>query len=286
MNPLREARLVVHRDAEQLDAVAEFFGIGDVDRIDVANAFDEHRAEVDLRAEREAGDDGELVRRVDAVDVEARIGLGVAQRLRFGEHDVERPAGFAHVGQHVVAGAVQNPVDAREPVGRETLAQRLDDGDPAGDGGFEAEVGAVRLGALGERRAAVRDQRLVRRHHVHAAAERAPDEIQGGSAGAADQLDRHVDVALGQRRSVVDPGDAVERHAAILAAVAGGHGDDVERAAAARGEQRPVVAQQLQRACADRAEAGDADAQRRAHRAAAASGTSARARNALTLRAA
>ena len=43
------------------------------------NAFDEDRVAVDLGAEGDAGQDGELVRRVEPVDVEARIGLGVAE---------------------------------------------------------------------------------------------------------------------------------------------------------------------------------------------------------------
>ena len=37
---------------------------------------------VDLRAEGDAGQDGELVRRVEPLDVEARIGFGVAELLR------------------------------------------------------------------------------------------------------------------------------------------------------------------------------------------------------------
>ena len=52
------------------------------------------------RAEREAGEDRQLVRRIDAVDVEARIGLGIAQRLRFGEHLGE----VAALGLHLATG--------------------------------------------------------------------------------------------------------------------------------------------------------------------------------------
>ncbi len=48
-------------------------------------------------AERRAGQDRELVRGIDAVDVEARVGLGVARRLRLGQHDVEGAAGLAHL---------------------------------------------------------------------------------------------------------------------------------------------------------------------------------------------
>jgi hypothetical protein len=39
-----------------------------------------------LRSESDRRENRKLVRRVDAVDVEGGIGLGIAQRLRFGEH--------------------------------------------------------------------------------------------------------------------------------------------------------------------------------------------------------
>src|SRR3546814_11349823 len=58
------------------------------------------------RAEREAGEDRELVRGVDAVDIEARIGLGIAQRLRLGEVVAEISAFAFHLGKDELAGAV------------------------------------------------------------------------------------------------------------------------------------------------------------------------------------
>ena len=69
--------------------------------------------EIDLGPERRAGQHRELVGGVDAVDVEAGIGLGVARRLRFGQHDVEVAAGLAHGRQDVVAGAVEDAVEPR-----------------------------------------------------------------------------------------------------------------------------------------------------------------------------
>ena len=58
------------REAEQLDAIAQLLGEADVDRGDVADALDMDAGEIDLGAEGDAGQDGELVRGVDAVDVE------------------------------------------------------------------------------------------------------------------------------------------------------------------------------------------------------------------------
>ena len=79
-------------DAEQLDAVAEFVGHREIERRDGGDAFDIDRVGVDLRAEGEAGQDGELVRRVVALDVEGRVGLGIAEPLRILEAVVEGQA--------------------------------------------------------------------------------------------------------------------------------------------------------------------------------------------------
>ena len=133
MHPPLDAAIGERGDAEQLDPVAQLLGEGDVDRRDVADALDVHGGEVERAAERDRRQDGELVRRIDAVDVEARIGLRVAQRLRLGKHRRELAAGFAHRGQDVVAGAVEDAEDAAAPVADQPLAQRLDDRDAAGD---------------------------------------------------------------------------------------------------------------------------------------------------------
>ncbi len=85
-----------------------------------------------------------------SIDIEARIGLGVAQRLRLRQHVVEIAPGLAHFAQDVVAGAVQNAVDAADLVAGEALAQRFDDRDAAGHGGLEADRDAGRLGRPGE----------------------------------------------------------------------------------------------------------------------------------------
>ena len=52
------------------------------------------------------------MRGVVAVDVEGRIGLGIAEPLRLGEAGVEGQALLLHAGQDVVAGAVEDAEDA------------------------------------------------------------------------------------------------------------------------------------------------------------------------------
>src|SRR3546814_4865870 len=57
-----------------------------------------------------------------------------------------------HAGQDVVAGAVEDAVDAVDAVGGEALAQALDDGNAAGHRGLVADGAADALGQSGKRR--------------------------------------------------------------------------------------------------------------------------------------
>ena len=130
------------RDAEELDPVAEFVGRLDVGRRDRRDALDIDRVRVDLGAEGNRRQQRQLVGGVVAVDVEGRVGLGVAQPLGCGEALGERQALVLHAGQDVVAGAVEDAVDAADRVAGEGLAQRLDDRDAAGRRGLEIEADA------------------------------------------------------------------------------------------------------------------------------------------------
>ena len=67
---------------EQLHAVAELVGPFQVFRRDGRDALHVDGALVDLDAEGETGQDGELLRRIVALDVEGRVGLGIAEALR------------------------------------------------------------------------------------------------------------------------------------------------------------------------------------------------------------
>ena len=52
---------------------------------------------------------------VEALDVEGRVGLGVAEALRVREACLEGQALELHAGQDVVAGAVEDPVERARP---------------------------------------------------------------------------------------------------------------------------------------------------------------------------
>ena len=86
MHALLDAALGHQRHAQQLDAVAEVVGGLDVGLGDGLDALDVDLVEGDARAERQAGQQGELVGGVEAADVEGGIGLGVALGLRLRQH--------------------------------------------------------------------------------------------------------------------------------------------------------------------------------------------------------
>ena len=174
---------------------------------------------VDRPAERQRRQDRQLVRGIDAVDVEARVGLGVAQLLRLGQHLGELAAALAHRGQDVVAGAVQDAGDAADAVAGQALAQRLDDRDAAGHRRLERQRArrAPRPRAASAAPCTASSALLAVTTGLPAAM-RGLDQRARRPVGAADQFDHHIDRRIGgQRHRVVEPAQAVERHAAVAA---------------------------------------------------------------------
>ena len=169
---------------------------------------------IDARAEGERGEDGELVRGVEAADVEGRIGLGVAEPLRLGEADFERQSVGLHAREDVVAGAVQDAADAPHRVAGQALAQRLDDGNAAADRRLERQRCAAALGEPRQFEPMRGEHRLVGGDDGQAARQGRHDGLVSDPVRAADQFDEHVDFAVGrqfarigeERRLRRDPG--------------------------------------------------------------------------------
>ncbi len=222
--------------------------------------------EIDPRAEGQAGEDRQLVGGVDAVDVEAGIGLRIAEPLRVGEHVVEAPARLAHGRQDVVAGAVEDAVQPADTVGGEAFADRADDRHRAGDRRLVGQRNPRFFRGRAERLAVQRDHRLVRRDHVAAGADRRLGQRLRGPVAAADQLDD--DIGVGLRRHldrVVEPAIGLEVDAPVAVAVTRRYGGDAERPAAALRQQVGLRRQKRQRARADRPQPGERDLERRFH---------------------
>ncbi len=166
-------------DAEQLDAVAELLGVADVFARQLGDAFGVGLVELHRDAEGDRRHDGELVRGVDALDVEGRVGLGIAQPLRLLQRSVERQPLVAHLGQDEIGGAVDDAGDPFDAVGGQALAQRLDDRNAAGHRRLERDHHALFL-RRGEDLVAVQgEQRLVGGDDVLAVGDRLQHQLLG-----------------------------------------------------------------------------------------------------------
>ena len=159
------------------------------------DAFDVGVVQVGPESVRQRRENGHLVRRVAAVHVERRIGFGVTEFLRFGENFVEIPAFGGHARQDVIAGAVDDAVDEREPVGDETFADRLDDRDAAANAGLVEDIGRMLLRRRKNLFAVMGQQRFVGGDDDLAATERVEDDLLR-ETGAADEFDNDVNIGI------------------------------------------------------------------------------------------
>ena len=218
-----------------------------------------HLVERGLEAVGEGGEDAGLVRGVEAVDVEGRVRLGVAELLGVGEDLVERLALVLHAREDVVARAVEDAVDLEDLVAGEPLAEAADDRDAAAHGRAEVDVHAVLLRRVEDLLAVFREKLFVGGHHGLARVERRQHE-RARHAGAADRLhdDAHVgrgDHGLRVRRENV----RVHAHAAVRRDVHVRDALQHDVHAEAFGHQPAIAQQTLRHAGADRAESKDSN---------------------------
>src|SRR5947209_9168187 len=95
------------------------------------------------------------------VDVEGRNGFSIAGPLRVLQAFGKRQALLLHPGQDVIAGAVEDAVDAVDAGAAKPLAKRLDDGNGGADRRLEVQGAAMLLGGLRQPNSVLGDQRLV-----------------------------------------------------------------------------------------------------------------------------
>ena len=207
-------------------------------------------------------EDRGLVERVEAVDVERRVRLGEPELLRVAQHVLERLARPLHLGEDVVAGAIEDAVDRLDPGADEAVAHRADDRDAAADGRAEEEVDALLRGEREELRAGLGEELLVGGHDGLARLERLLHELLR-DAGAADELDDDVDRRVADRGAGVGAEDALrERHAAVGRRVEVGDAPQLDVEPGALAQNRAVLEQALGDACADGSESQDGDSDR------------------------
>src|ERR1700736_6768924 len=104
------------RVRDELDAVAELSGVGEVGQLHGAYAAPVNILDRHVRAVREPRHDDQLVSGIPSIHVRARIRFRKSTALRLGEGAVERVAVFAHAGEDYVGRAVDDGVDGGDAV--------------------------------------------------------------------------------------------------------------------------------------------------------------------------
>ena len=112
------------RDAQQLDPVAQLLGEADIQRGDRGGCpRHARRRNPPAAPNASAARIASLCAASTPSISKRRIGLGIAKRLRIGQHVGEFAPSLAHRGQDIIAGAVQNAGDPADPVAGQTFAQ-------------------------------------------------------------------------------------------------------------------------------------------------------------------
>src|SRR6516225_10597318 len=111
-----------------------------------------------------------------------------------------------HLRQDVVAGAIEDAVDATKLIASERLAQRLNDGDAARHRGLELKSNTLLLGEPCQVSAVLGKERLVGGDDTLAGIERRLHCRLRSPALAADQLDEYIDRGVhSEPRRLIEP---------------------------------------------------------------------------------
>src|SRR5690606_24337120 len=250
-------------NAEVLDAVAKRFRRFHIFGGELADAFGIGLGKLQRNAEGNGCQNGQLVRRIDAFHVEGRVRLGIAERLRFFQHIVKGTALVAHFGEDKVAGAVDDagyPVDL---VGGQAFAQRLEDRDAAGHGGFKGHVDTLGVCRGKNFVAVLGNQRLVGGNDMLAVGNGLQDQFTR-RGGATDQLDEDIDFRVsGAGKDVARPYDTIDITRRVVAARADMGKNDLAPDAA--GNFSGVALQHIDGTATDGTQPHDSDLDRLAH---------------------
>ena len=203
----REPSLQALGGPDQLQPQAELAGVLHVVALQLLDALVADLVEAHGRPEGQARQDRHLGRRVAAVDVLARIGLGVAQPLGLGQRLLVGESA-RHLGEDEVGGAVDDAVDAIDVGGGERLGQHADDWHHAGHGRLEAQLDAMLAGGAEQLVAVLGQELLVGGDHRAPGAHRAQDVFARG-LDTAHQLDDQ----LGLLEDLLEVAAAAREHA-------------------------------------------------------------------------
>ena len=236
------------RDRQQLDAVTQFLGVAKVLAGELRNTFGIGLFVLHRHAEGNRRHDRQLMRGVDAFDVEGGIGLRVS----------------AHFGQYEIGRAVDDAGDPLDPVGGQSFAQRFDDRNAAGDRRLERDHHALVRRRCEDFVAVLREQCLVRGDDVLAPADRVEHHRARG-LDAADQLAHDVDIGMAHDDGgIVGEIDTIDAARAVSRAIERARGDpgDADRPSRAARDLLFVAAEHVEHTLADGAEADQPHLQR------------------------
>jgi hypothetical protein len=165
----------------------------EVERRDAADALDENVRRRDLLAERQGRQQHQFRTRVEAVDIRAGIRFGVPEPLRFGDQVLHGIAALLHLREDVVAGAVEDAVQGRDAVARDSLAQDRMNRDAAADARFHRDVDARLNGPVPDLRTARRHDLLIRGDYGFPVFDGRVDDLRRDPAPA-HEFDNDLDV--------------------------------------------------------------------------------------------
>ena len=233
MHALLDALLGLDCDTQELDAVSKLVRPGEILGSDRGDALHVDRTLIGFGPERQACQDCELLRRVMAFDVEARISLGVAEPLRLPQALGKRHLLLLHAGQNVIAGAIEDSVDARRRVARKPLAHRFHNGNGAADCGFEIERDMVLLGNARPSRTPCRASSalLAVTTDFLAASAAATAALAGSPSPPISSTNTSISSSAARATGSADPAHPLEIDVAALAARTRAHGNHLDRAA-------------------------------------------------------
>ena len=219
MHALLYALVGLDCHAQQLHAIAKLVSPFEIFGCNGGDPFHINCALIDFRPESQARQNRELLRRIMALDIEGRIRFGVTEPLRLLQTLRESELLLFHTRQDVIAGAIENSIDACERIAGQALAQRFHDGNGTTDRSLEIEGDVVLLGNGGQCDAVPGKQSFIGGDDRFLGRERRRDRGTGGIALSADQFDEHVDLAIRREGHGIDnPTQLTVPNIALLAA--------------------------------------------------------------------
>src|SRR5712692_4086228 len=128
MNPHINRAVFVFGNGKEFDRVAELTGKQDVSLTEVADAFGVDLRKRHAHAKSQHRQQGQLVSRVDAVDVKAGVSLGESLFLSAPQDGSKLFALFSHFREDIITSAIDDTEQRPVAISRQSLTQGANDG--------------------------------------------------------------------------------------------------------------------------------------------------------------